>query len=128
MSSLWQWRNARFPWLVGAFLVLSLTVVAPRSRVRHFAASLKTAHAHHLVSRRTLVDQGDARLDASIDRAGHTALRGVVLVAAPSLIAGPMPSPDLSSIRPPLRLLKRLRLARDKADGDDSHLLVSFHV
>ncbi len=127
MSNLWR-RNAKFPWLIGAFLALSLTLVAPRSRVHHLAASFKTAHAHHLVSRRTLVDQGDSRPDASIDRAGHTALRGVIVVAASFPIAGPMQSPHLSCMPRPLHLLKRLRVARDRADGDDSHLLANFRV
>lgn len=127
MSNLGR-RNAVFPWLVGAFLAISLTLVAPHSRIHHFAASLKTAHAHHLASRRTLVDQGESRPDASIDRAGHTALRGVIVIVAPTLLAVVTLSPNLLSICLPLRLLKRLRVARDRADGEGSHLLANFRV
>ncbi len=118
MSNLWRRRDAKLPWMLGALLALSLTVVAPRSRTHHLSASFKTARVHHLVSHRTLVDQSDGRLDASIKRARRAAPPGHSLEIA-SAAHLPAPAAPLTSEPARPRLLRRLRMAPAHAGGSD---------
>jgi hypothetical protein len=118
MWNFWRRRNARFLWLVGAFLALSLTVVAPRSRIHHLAAAFKTAHTHRSVAQRTLVDQSDSRPDALIDRARREAPpdHTVEIASAPHLAALAAPIP-IEPLQP--RQLRRLRMAPAHTGGAD---------
>jgi hypothetical protein len=117
MSSFWRRRSARLPWLVGAFLAVSLTLVAPRSRIHHLAASLKAVRAHHLVSRRTLVDQGD-KPDATIDRARREPPpdRTIEIASVPRFATVTVAMPIEPAQR---RLLRRLRMAPAHPGGAD---------
>src|SRR5581483_912357 len=103
-------RGARFPWLLGALVALSLTVVAPRTRMHHLSFSLRAARAHHLVTHRTLVDQGDSRLDASIDSARRAIPPGNTLeISSAAQFSVPAARLSREPARP--RLLRRLRMA-----------------
>lgn len=119
MSNFWRRRDARFPWLLGALVALSLTVVAPHSRIHHLSSSLKAARAHHLVTHRTLVDQGDSRLDASIDGARRAIPPDNTLEI--SSAAAQLQAPAARASREPARprLLRRLRMAPANAGGAD---------
>jgi hypothetical protein len=111
-------HSARAFWLLGAFLALNLAVVIPIHLNHRFSPASNAVHAGLHTAHHTVIDRIDGRLEAQIDRASRTVapkrIPAAVLFAP--LAPGALPQP--TAARPPVRRLRRLRIARSRA-GDD---------
>lgn len=95
--------------MIGTLLALSLAVVTPAHWTHRFVPSFGT-HTWHAVSHRTLLDRGDAYLEARIDRATRQPRPDRIAVVTRTLFVAP-PDPSTQADPSQARRLRRLRMA-----------------
>jgi hypothetical protein len=130
MTGLSNSRNAGSLWLIGALLAVSLTVVVPIHLGHRFFSARNTVHAGLRAAHHTIVDQLDGRLEARIDRAGRDAApKRIAAAAVLSASSAPGVLARATAAPPPVRRLRRLRIARSRAgDGDPSSHATSLRA
>jgi hypothetical protein len=109
--------NATTPWLIGALLALSLGVVVPIHLSHRFFPAGHTVHAGVRAAHHTVVDRIGGRLAARIDRFGRTAAPGRRVTPMLFALVAPSVTPRASATPPRARMLRHLRIARNR-DGD----------
>jgi len=112
--------NARAPWLIGALLALSLSVVVPIHLNHRFFPTGNTVHAGLRAADHSVIDQLDGRLEARIDRAGYAAAPSSIAGAMVFALAAPGVLPRTTAGPPRIRTLRHLGDAPGHADDGDS--------